>query len=397
MTKTQELELKLGGQRRKLAEAIGTAEPDMDAVNSLTAEIRQIDDLLTAQRLVEPEPPEVREAGTGETDEQRERVDLERRANVGDVFGLVVNGGAPSGAMAELQQHLGLASNEISIRQLMNLEHRAVTPAPGEVGTGQQPIRPYVFPQSASAFLDVDMPVVGVGEAVFPVLTAELSVEALAEHAPGTETTGAFSADVLSPSRLQASFFYSREDRARFAGMDAALRMNRSDGLQDGLDRQIIRGTNGFLTGTNLANHNVSTKTTYALYRSQFAFGRVDGRIANEVGQVRSVVGAETYAHAANEYRGNNDNQDALQSLRTATGGVRVSAHVAAVSGTKQEAIIRMGNNPDAVAPLWENVAIIPDEITKAANGQIVLTAVMLYNFKILRTDGYYKQQTQHA
>ena len=40
-----------------------------------------------------------------------------------------------------------------------------------------------------------------------------------------------FSAEVLSPSRIQASFFYSREDRARFAGMDESLRENLSDGL----------------------------------------------------------------------------------------------------------------------------------------------------------------------
>ena len=44
-----------------------------------------------------------------------------------------------------------------------------------------------------------------------------------------------------------------------------------------------------------------------------------------------------------------------------------------------------------------ENVALVPDEITKAANGQIVLTAIMLYAFKMLRSDGFYKQQTQHA
>ena len=51
----------------------------------------------------------------------------------------------------------------------------------------------------------------------------------------------------------------------------------------------------------------------------------------------------------------------------------------------------------DMVAPVWEGVTIIPDEVTKAANGQIVITAVMLHAVKILRTDGFYKQQTQHS
>ena len=81
------------------------------------------------------------------------------------------------------------------------------------------------------------------------------------------------------------------------------------------------------------------------------------------------------------------------------TGGIRVSAHVPAAAGTpaKQEAVIRLGNNPDMTAPIWENIAIIPDEITKASAGQIVLTAVMLHAVKILRVDGYYKLETQHA
>ena len=40
--------------------------------------------------------------------------------------------------------------------------------------------------------------------------------------------------------------------------MDEALRMNLSDGLSDGLDKQILAGTNGLLAGTNLANHAAS-------------------------------------------------------------------------------------------------------------------------------------------
>ena len=75
------------------------------------------------------------------------------------------------------------------------------------------------------------------------------------ERGTGDETTGAFSAPTCSARPgFRRAFFYSREDRARFAGMDSALRENLSMGLSDGLDKQIIQGTNGLLTGTNLAN-----------------------------------------------------------------------------------------------------------------------------------------------
>ena len=115
------------------------------------------------------------------------------------------------------------------------------------------------------------------------------------------------------------------------------MRENLSMGLADGLDEQIIAGTNGLLTGTNLPNNNVSTETVYGLYRSQFAYGRVDGRYASMTSDIRAVVGSETYAHAASQYRGNNDNIDALMSLQSALGGVKVSAHVPAVCGHQAE------------------------------------------------------------
>ena len=34
-------------------------------------------------------------------------------------------------------------------------------------------------------------------------------------------------------------------------------------------------------------------------------------------------------------------------------------------------------------------MTLIPDEVTKAANGQIVVTAVMLYAVKVLRAAGF--------
>ena len=89
--------------------------------------------------------------------------------------------------------------------------------------------------------------------------------------------------------------------------------------------------------------------------------------------------------------------RSALDRLMEVTGGVRVSAHVPAASVNKQNTLIRRGMRRDMVAPIWEGVTLIPDEITKAADGEIVITAVMLHAVKILRADGFYKQQFQVA
>ena len=387
MTDRQKLELRQSVIRGRLAElgaAEGTAEIDAMAVEYASNEAR-----IRAFMVAGDEPVET----TTTLKESKERAEMYAKASVGDLVYALVNGrsGVQGGAMAELQQEHGLADNEIHIRQL-SPETYAVTPAPGDTGEVQQPIIPYVFPQACAAFLGVDMPTVPVGEVVFPVLTKKLDVRTPAENADADETTGAFSADVLSPSRIQASFFYSREDRARFAGMDESLREN----LSDGLDAEIIDGTNGLLEGTNLVN-NVSAETFYALYRSQFAFERVDGRYASMTSDIRVVMGSDTYAHAASQYRGNNDNQDALQSLQGALGGVKVSSHVPAAVSNKQNAIIRLGMRRDMVAALWSNIALVPDEVTLVKKGQIQITAIMLHAIKILRADGFRKQQVQTA
>ena len=397
MKLSQKLALRASEIRTRLAELAGKddlTEEESAEVGTLRNEMRDVETRTQAAITAEdePDPTETRT-------EDAEMAALVEGASIGEVFGAAMEHRTTDGQTSELQSELGLQANQVPLALLRDpeVELRAVTPAPGNVGQTQAEIIPGVFPQAAAAFLGVDMPTVGVGEAVFPVLTTNATVHVPAENAAAAETTGSFSADVLSPARLQAQFFYSREDRARFRGMDAALRQNLSDALADALDKQVIAGTDGLLTGTNLANHNVNAVTSYALYRSQFAYGRVDGTYATGAGDLRIVMGSATYAHAAGQYRGNNDNTDALMAMERATAGVRVSAHVPAVAGNKQNAVIRRGMRRDMVAPIWEGVTLIPDEVTKASNGQIVVTAVMLHAVKILRAAGFYKQQTQHA
>ena len=399
MTNSQKLALRASEIRARLAE--------LGAVEDLTDEHRaEIGTLRTEYLDVETRTQAAIVADDGgekptETRaEDAEIAELIAGASIGAIFSATLEHRQTDGRTAELQTELGLHANQVPIALLRDreLEHRAVTPAPGDVGTVQAEIVPAVFPMACATFLAIDTPTVAVGEAVYPVLTKNAEIKTPAANAAAAETTGSFSADVLSPSRLQASFFYSREDRARFAGMDSALRMNLSDALADGLDAQILAGTNGLFTGANLANHAASEVTTYATYRSALGYGRVDGKFAASVGDLKIVMGAATYGHAAAAFRSANaGDRAALEDLMQVTGGVKVSAHVPAVEVNKQNAVIRLGARRDCVAPIWEGVTLIPDAITKAGLGQIIVTAVMLYAVKILRSEGFYKVQTQHA
>ena len=361
---------------------------------TLEAELRESETELRASIEAEAADDQLRNPGDGEGAEHRALVE---RCTLAEVFAATLEHRQTDGATRELQEHLGLGFNQVPL-DLLAAEHRAATPAPANVGQDQQAIIPGVFPMSAAAFLGIDMPRVGVGDAVFPVLTKNAEPKIPAEGAAAAETDGTFSADVLTPSRLQASFSYSREDRARFLGMDSSLRENLSMALADGLDDQILSGTNGLLTGTILANNNVNAETSFANYKSNLLYSRVDGTYANGAADIRILLGAGTFSHAASQYRATENNFSALDVLMAAAGGVRVSAHVPDVTNAnKQNAIVRLGMRRDYVAVTWEGVTLIPDEITKAANGLIVVTAVMLYAIKLLRAGGFYKQQTQHA
>ena len=404
MTNTQKLTIRASEIRQRLNE-IGGLEGD-----ALTEEVRAEETKLQTEyrdtetklrAAVAAGDTETRTSGT-DTPEVRELRELTGRASAGDIFRAAMEHRATEGATRELQDHYDLGANQVPLIMLAEAgrtEYRAVTPAPGDVGAQQAEIVPYVFPQACAAWLGIDMPTVGAGEAVYPVLTKKLTVNAPAENADADETTGSFSADVLGPARLQASFFYSREDRARFLGMDEALRMNLSDGLGDGLDGRIIAGTNGLLTGANLANHNAAAETTFASYKQNFLYGRVDGRYAGSVEDIRIVMGAESYAHASTVYRSDGNNADAIDAaldvLMQRSAGVKVSAHVPALAASKQNNLIRLGMRRDMVAPIWDGITIVPDEITLIKKGQIMITAIMLHAVKILRADGFYKQQVQ--
>ena len=400
MTNAQRLTIRASEIRQRLNE-IGGLEGD-----ALTDEVRaeegklqtEYRDTETKLRAAVASDEPVVETRHADTTEGRELRALIGRADCADILTAAIEHRATGGATRELQEHYGLANNQVPLGML---EHRAVTPAPPTVGAEQATIIPWVFPRAVAAFLGIDTPTVGVGEAIFPVLTKKLDVRTPAENADADETTGSFSADALEPSRIQAAFFYSREDRARFAGMDEALRMNLSDGLSDGLYKEIVAGDDGLLHGTNLADHDAAAQTTFAGYKKELAYGRVDGRYAGTVDDIRVVMGSATYAHASTRYRASGNNADAtdaaLDVLMSATAGVRVSAHVPAVAASKQDALVRLGMARDAVAPIWEGVTLIPDEITLAKKGQILITAVMLHAVKILRADGFYKQETQHA
>ena len=405
MTNAQKILLRLSEVRTRLnsismleGEAL-TAEIKTES-ETLQSEYAELEVRNRAAIVAENDDTEIVKTEDAEIRELRK---LTEKSNVGDIFAAAVEHRNTAGETAELQQHFGINGNQVPIEMLRidrGVEQRAAATVPASIGDASQAqvVTP-VFASGDGAFLGIERPTVPVGDAAYPVLSTLPSVEGpFTGSDDAAQTDATFVANGLSPERLQASFSYRRSDAARFAGLDASLRLALNGGLQEALDDQAISGTDGLLTATNLPNNNVSTATTFALYLSGLLYGRVDGRFARTPSDVRMILGAGTFAHASAAYKGNNSDESGNERLQEKSGGLRVSAHVPSVASNKQNALIRLGmERGGAIQPMWEGISLVVDEFSRATQGEIIVHAILLANFAITRKAQWHKQQTQHA
>ena len=399
MTSLQKLQLEQSELRSKIGSVLEKDVSDRtDGDRSeLAAHTKRAGELeieiraaITAESL-EPEAKE--ETRSTESPEDKEYREMVRGADVGAIFAAAVTQGRTEGQTAELQKHLGLRSNMVPLELIEDpVEERAAATITGDVGAAQRPIIQPIFSRGDAAFLNVSMPRVSVGDSVYPILTSRPTVSArLTDSTAATETTGTFVTETLAPGRIQAAFRYRRTDAARFAGMGNALRQALNAGLSESLDAKVVAQIISDSTRVD-----ASAAFTFALYRSGLVYDRIDGRFATGESDLRVLIGAPTLKDMAPLYRTNNSELSVIELVRRITGGVRVSPHVAAVASHKQDAIVRLGSRMDAVAPLWQGVSLITDEITAADKGEIVITAILLGAYKVLRTGGFAQVQTQH-
>ena len=73
---------------------------------------------------------------------------------------------------------------------------------------------------------------------------------------------------------------------------------------------------------------------------------------------------------------------------------LRASSRIPAAVGSVQSFILhRVAATGRAIMPIWNGIAFIRDAASKAAEGQILVTAHMLIDFDLVRTDGHLQGQ----
>ena len=347
----------------------------------------------------------------GLTAEEREFRQLETKAELRQAFRSVMNGDALTGAEKELQEHRGLTGHNIpwdmigprpTLRTLRTEDRAdAVSGAPSDSHLQQHPILARVFSRSATATLGVAMPMVGVGEQNYPVVTTSDSAVILAKDAAEGDTADAgITAKVIEPKRLQRSYLFRREDQAVLGGLEEALRADLSMAVSDLLDRQVLAGDGttgaefaGFLAtaanGGLTDRSDTPARVSFALAAAEAARG-IDGKFAGGLGECSVVLGDDTARDLASKFQ-NNDSEAALTYMGRTTMKTMASANIPAVASMFQEGVIaRMGAaGANAVCPTWDGLFMIRDEITGRKSGQIALTIGMLAGFDILRAGGF--------
>ena len=411
MPKPMKKSVELSIRASEIKSEINTLDPGdatLEKRRELLGNLNTVESEWRAAVTEEAKADEAAPDAQGLTAEEREFRQLETKAELRQVFRAAMNGDPLTGAEKELQEHRGLSGHNIpwdmvGPRTAPRTEDRAdaVSAAPANSHLQQHPILARVFSRSATATLGVAMPMVGVGEQNYPVVTTTDKAVILAKDAAeGDSADAGITAKVIEPARLQRSYVFRREDQAVLGGLEEALRADLSMAVSDLLDAQVLAGdgTTGAQFGGFLATSanggltdrsDTPARVTFALAAGEAARG-IDGKFAGGLGECSVVIGDDTARDLASKFQ-TNDSEAALAYMNRTTIRTMASANIPAVASMFQEGVIaRMGAaGANAVCPTWDGLFMIRDEITGRKTGNIALTVGMLAGFDILRAGGF--------
>ena len=406
MLESQSLQLRMSEVRERINNFGNDDDTEYRAeeMDALTLEYRQLESRYRAALIKESE--EIEQTPTPELDgEGREsralELDIETRAYIS---ALLTDGGL-EGREKEYNDSLGIAGGGGGVINMpwaallspeARVEHRAASVAPTDAAMNTRSILGRIFARSSLAYMGVSMPIVGVGDVNFPIISASSGVNPanVAGGAAVDETAAVINANVLEPLRLGASYRLRLQDVNRLAQMEDALRLDLAGAIEESRDKAGFNGdgqspnVSGFLDTTGdeaklTAPDDPGAVADFAAYASARA-KLVDGKYAVSADDVAMVVGVDTYGHAATLFQ-TGSGIAALDRL-----GGRVSAHIPAKdSTTNVQLAVASRAMGRAVAPTWPAIALVVDRITRAKEGEILITASRLWNFAVIDADAY--------
>ena len=258
-----------------------------------------------------------------------------------------------------------------------------------------QPIIPRIFQRTIARFLGIRMPSVGVGERQYILMSTGTTASMKAKSAEIDAGAATYNVETISPTRLTARYLFQIEDLATVKGLESSLRSDLRSVMSDEYDRQLLTG-NGtapnfaglFDADSGLADPADKTAVVDVAGAIDAVTGLIDGINAYGPGTIRFLFGPPTIQKLAKTFITSTDTS-ALDMISRLSGGYRVSARVPAQTASKNQEYLATRNNGIAVSPMWPTLSLIRDVYSGASKGQVALTAIALYGFKIIRTNGF--------
>ena len=279
------------------------------------------------------------------------------------------------------------------------LEHRAFTQTSANDGPEmQRPILQRLFGPGIMDALGVRIDSVPVGRTEWPLITGGVApAQAKEAAAAAAAVTATFGYANLKPKRLTGRYEYTHEAAASVPDLEGALRRDLADAVKSAMANSIINGVaptvsnpqhiEGFLAELGAATDLSTAAAAASDYGRLHSLG-VDAIHASMETEVTSVIGDETYQHAAGVYiAGSGESGSEL--LRRRSGGCMASTYIPAKASMKQSAILHASGpngggamRGDSVAAIWPTLEVIRDIYSQASQG-VTLTWVTLWDAKV--------------
>ena len=343
----------------------------------------------------------------GETAERRSLVN---RLGVGDFVAAAVEHRGLDGDAAELCDSYGMSrqgpSGGIMIpwsvidRQMLRMNAAYTTTETGSGGAGPVDQRMFVgrlFGRSVAMQMGVRMESI-VQRAKFPIITTGTAVGPIAQAAAaGAAVAAVVSQNEATAHKITGVFELSSEAYTEQMNLDPALTMDLVMAARAQMYNLIINGDgstaghpSGILAETTDPT-NPGAVVTFGPAASAATSG-VDGIHAVNEMEVGVLLGKDTYEKFSELYQTAGE-FSALDRLAARCRGVEVSSFIPAMSGTIQKALLHSGPaggmRSDSVAALFGGgVEIVRDPYSQASRG-ILLTAILLWDYHVIRSAAY--------
>ena len=402
MTNAQRLELRASEIRQRLNELSGMAEltdetrSEMDA---LAIEYADVERQKRAAIIAGDTPPETPEPESGDA-ETREIADMIERAEIRNYLVSAALSNPVDGVERELRQAIlgeNAPETDMPIDVLLPLETRAdaSTDVASAIQHNQQNIVGRIFSETAGAYMGVQRPSVPVGETHYYALTGGATADVRSDGVAKDAEAATFTTESVAPVRLTARYLLGVETTARIRGFEEALRADIRAVLGDKLDSLALNGqdavqdTSPAIEGIIrelTAPTNPTQTATWNDYLSLYP-NRVDGKTSMDGSNVRLLVNTETFKHAHGLQIATSGE---LLRRELPTGRFRASANMPDTASTIAQLLSYTASGRTGyVQPVWRGISLIRDVYSKASEGQVALTAIMLTGAAMVDSSQY--------